>query len=503
MKISLQTEIANPNPEFLIKSIAEQGYSLETALADLIDNSISANADKIEILSRIDAHPFTLFISDNGNGMDVDSLRKNMQLPSRSIEEMRTSKDLGRFGLGLKTASFSQTRCFTVISRKKGEKKYTALSWDVDYLKKTGEWKIIINSEEEIEDILHSYHDLSTGHLNCFDDFTSNTLIVWKGLYKYEDYDNIPDGQDALKTDITQKTEKYLALVFHRFMERSVNPLQIRINNIRVKPFNPFPVERSDFRGLEPSHGDPKNGYIKIQGFVLPNCSIKESKDGLNIWNPEGKSLIDMEGIYIYRAERLILFGGWHGVIKKESRLQLARLKVDIDNNSDLFFHLNVAKSQIDIPYKLRGAFYRCVVNLREEAKKEFYNYGIKAHVNNNKADKALLYNKIATNKGILLVINDDFPLLKNLRESLTKEQRADLNLILRMSNFLINKIRLADNIEIISGEAIKDDSTEEILQSLQKLLEIGYTKEQIKRDILPGIGYDRSIPEQISNLLK
>jgi signal transduction histidine kinase len=73
-------ELANPNPEFLIKSIAEQGYSLETALADLMDNSITANATRIEVLTKIDKEPFVLFLSDNGDGMDKVSLKKNMQL---------------------------------------------------------------------------------------------------------------------------------------------------------------------------------------------------------------------------------------------------------------------------------------------------------------------------------------------------------------------------------------------------------------------------------------
>lgn len=496
-----QTETANPNPEFLIKSIAEQGYSLETALADLVDNSISANADKIEILSKIDEAPFTLFLSDNGEGMNAESLKKNMQLPSNSVEENRAAGDLGRFGLGLKTASFSQTRRFTVLSRPKGEKKYNALTWDVNYLKETGEWRIIINSEEEIENMLRSYQELSAAHLNRFYDFIPNTIIVWEGLYKFENYGDIPNGQDALKTEITQKTGEYLALVFHRFMERTVNPLQIRINNIIVKPFNPFPTaERNDLRALEPSHGDMSNGYIRIEGFVLPNSSIKETKEGLSIWTPKDKSLIDMEGIYIYRSDRLILFGGWHGVIKKESKLQLARLKVDIDNNSDLLFHLNVAKSQINIPYKLRSAFYRSIINLKDEAKKEFYNYGIKTFVNTKKNDKTLLYNKVPTNQGVLLLINDDFPLLKNLRESLTKEQRADLNFILKISNSLINKIRLVENVKVISETG--NNSTEEFVEVIKKLLHIGHTKEQIKKDILPSIGYGNNIPEEISNLL-
>lgn len=498
---NIQTEEANPNPELLIKSIAEQGYSMETALADLIDNSISANATKIEILSKIETEPFVLFITDDGDGIDADSLKRCMQFPSQSVDIERDSSDLGRFGLGLKTASFSQTRCFTILSRKKGEKEYNALTWDVNYLKQIGEWRIIVNSKNEIDRLLDSYKTTSSAYLNSFDEFSPNTIIIWQGLYKFEDYGDVTQIQTILKTEITEQTTEYLSLVFHRFMERNINPLQIRINNVRVKPFNPFPEERTDIRTLEPSHGE--TGFLKIQGFVLPNVSIKESKEGLNIWTLKNKSLMDMEGIYIYRSDRLISFGGWNKIIKKEPKLQLARLKVDIDNNSDLLFHLNVAKSQIIIPYKLKNAFYRCIINLRDEAKKEFHNYGIKTFVNNQREDRLLLYNKMATNQGVLLVLNEDFPLLKSLKESLNKEQSADLNLILKLSVSLINTNRIGDKIEVINEQGIGDHSVEELVSSIEKLLKVGYPKDLIKKNILSAIGYGaNNMPEEISNLL-
>ena len=133
---NLLTEGATPNPEYLIKSIAEQGYNLETSLADLMDNSISSKADKIEVIINMDNEPFRLFLSDNGEGMTENELSSNMQFPSNSPENNRTNCDLGRFGLGMKTASFSQTRKFTVLSRKKGEENYAGRTWDVDFLKK-------------------------------------------------------------------------------------------------------------------------------------------------------------------------------------------------------------------------------------------------------------------------------------------------------------------------------------------------------------------------------
>jgi hypothetical protein len=500
---NIVSEDASPNPEFLIKSIAEQGYSLETALADLMDNSISANATKIEVLTKIDEEPFTLFISDNGDGMDANELRKNMQFPSKSPDQDRDLADLGRFGLGLKTASFSQTRCFTVLSRKKGSYKYSGLTWDVKHLKEIGKWRIIINSEEEIEDALNLYNTISENHSNKFEDFSPNTIVVWKGLYKFENYINILNKQDALKNEMTTNTSEYLSIVLHRFMEREKDPLRIRINNILVKPFNPFPTENSELRVLEPLQRNFGNDVVKIQGFVLPNSSIKETKEITNIWTPENKSLMDMEGVYIYRADRLILFGGWNGIIRKMPRLQLARLKVDIGNKLDHLFHLNVAKSQVIIPYDLKQAFYRAIITLKEEAQKEYYNYGIRAFVNKTRTDEMQLYNRIATNKGILLIINNEFPLLKALRKTLSKEQTSDINFILKITSTLINKVRQVDNIEL-TGDNEKDGiSHEEIIKSLKKLIELGYKKEQIKKDILPNLGIKNNIPEDISNLLK
>ncbi len=491
---------ANPNPEFLIKSIAEQGYSLETALADLMDNSITANASRIEVLTKIDIEPFTLFLSDNGDGMSKESLRKNMQFPSKSPEDLRDSSDLGRFGLGLKTASFSQTRAFTVLSRKKGTKFFSGLTWNVKHLKDSGKWEMIINSDKEITEILEQYNNISNDHQNSSNDFIPNTIVVWKGLYKFENFLDVKNKQDALKEEITNTTSEYLSIVFHKFMERQSNPLIIRINNTLVKPFNPFP--KSNLRELEPLQKEFGKDIVKIQGFVLPNSSIKETKENSNPWTPHNKSLMDMEGLYIYRADRLILFGGWNGLIKKMPRLQLGRLKIDIGNKVDHLFHLNVAKSQINIPHDLKNSFLRAIVDLKAEAQKEYFNHGLKTFTQRPSEHSSELFYKTATNKGVLLRINDEFPLLKSLKSSLNNKQKAELNFILKMSSNLINKVRQVDNVEI-TGNAEKDGiSIDEIVKSINELLNLGMSKEQIKKDILPNLGIEINAHEEISNLL-
>jgi hypothetical protein len=492
-------ELANPNPEFLIKSIAEQGYSLETALADLMDNSITANATRIEVLTKIDIEPFILFLSDNGDGMDKESLKKNMQFPSKSPEDSRDADDLGRFGLGLKTASFSQTRMITVLSKKKGSEKFFGITWDVNHLKRSGKWEMIINSEEEINKIVEQYNSISKDHLNSCSEFIPKTIVVWKGLYKFENYVNEKNRQDALKEEITNTTSEYLSIVFHKFMERQKNRLVIRINNSLVSPFNPFPIENSSLRALEPLQKEFGKDFVKIQGFVLPNTSIK---DDSNTWTPQNKSLMDMEGLYIYRADRLILFGGWNGLIKKMPRLQLGRLKIEIGNKVDHLFHLNVAKSQINIPHDLKISFLRAIVDLKTEAQKEYFNHGLKSFQQRPTEYSSELFYKTATNKGVLLKINDEFPLLKSLKNSLSSKQKAELNFILKISSNLINKVRQVDNIEI-TGDPEKDGiSLDDIVKSIKELLNLGLSKEQIKKDILPNLGLKNNLPEAISTLL-
>lgn len=497
-------EPADPNPEYLIKSIAEQGYSLESALADLMDNSISANANKIEVLLKMDQEPFTLFIADNGLGMDEDELKSNMQFPSNSPEESRKSSDLGRFGLGMKTASFSQTRCFTVISKKQGTEKYSARTWDVNYLKEKGKWNLIVNSQEEIDLMIEQYCTLNETYLNKFNEFEANTIIVWKGLYKFENYLEKEYRQVAIKKQITEVTSDYLSLVFHRFMENIKNPLLIRINNNLIEPFNPFPKEVPDFRPIEYKQKNFSTDTIKIEGFVLPSRSINESK-GISIWTTKNRSLTDMEGIYIYRSNRLIHFGGWNGIIKKAPRLQLARLRVDIGNTVDHLLHLNVAKSQIEIPLDLTAAFEKYIDELKIHAEREFYNRGIRNFSTNRKENNIQLFERKSSNKGTLLEINKNFPLLNTLMNDLTKDQQSKLNMIIRMINTRVNDIRQTHEDKTFVGIEEQDGvSTNDVILCIKELIRCGIPINLIKNDILPNLGFKiNTLPSEINNLLE
>ncbi|PKQ65915.1 ATP-binding protein [Labilibaculum filiforme] len=497
-------EDASPNPEYLIKSIAEQGYSLETSLADLMDNSISANADKIEVLIDTESVPFTLFMADNGNGMSEESLRNNMQFPSNSPDSKRNADDLGRFGLGMKTASFSQTRKFTVLSKKRGTTNFSARTWDVEYLKSNG-WKIIVNSQDEIQSLVSQYKKLSSEYLSEFSDFEPNTIVVWRGLYKFENYLAEKNRTEALHKEITQVTTDYLSLVFHRFLEDKNNPLNIRINNHLIEPFDPFPIRESDFRPMEPKQGGFSTEIIKIEGFVLPSRSIEESKSSNSIWTTKYRGLMDMEGIYIYRANRIILFGGWNGLIRKAQRLQLARIKVEVGNSVDHLLHLNVAKSQIVIPHELKKAFESTINELKVEAEREFYNRGIRKFSGDRSHNQVQLFERISSNKGVLLALNENFPLIKLLNESLSEGQRSQLKLIMKMTNTRINHIRHVHEEKEFVGIEDKDGvSLCELKNNVEQLLASGIDKGMIKNEILPHLGFSYvSIPDEVKTLIK
>lgn len=497
-------EDATPNPEFLIKSIAEQGYSLETALADLMDNSISANANNIEILVDIQKEPFTLYLADDGDGMNESKLKAAMQFPSSSPEHERKNDDLGRFGLGMKTASFSQTRRFTVLSRIKGEEKYSARTWDVDILK-SKEWKLLVNSEAEIEEIVSNYRNLSNAYLNSFERYKPNTIVMWNGLYKFENYIENVNRQDAIKKEITEITSEHLSLVFHRFLERNRSPLKIRINNQILAAFNPFPIEENDFRPIEYKLRNFGTDVIKIEGFVLPSRSMDEAKNGLSKWTTKYRSLMDMEGVYIYRANRIILFGGWNGLIKKAPRLQLARLRVDIGNSVDHLLHLNVAKSQVIIPHDLKQAFENYIEELKIEAEREFYNRGIRKFPESKKGGKTSLFEKKASNRGSVLELNVEFPLVLNLLNDATAPDRAKIYTLIRMINTTINEIRKTHENKNFVGVFEEDGiSIGDLILSIKDLKNSGLDNEFIRKEFLPMMGYKiDSLPSEILEVLK
>jgi hypothetical protein len=501
-----QFENADPNPEYLITSIAEQGYSMETALADLIDNSIYAKADKIEILTDFsEPESMGLFITDNGEGMTAVELANNMKFPSSSVNRKRDKSDLGRFGLGLKTASFSQTRKFTVLSRKK-KGNYSARTWDVDYLRECGEWRVIINTNEEINQILNRYRNCTNNFSGMYADYEPNTLIFWQGLYKFQNFINPENREKALVDQLNQITREYLGIVFHRFMQKTSNPLQIRINHWLVEYFDPFPFpKRKDLRTLGEFTKSFKGDIFRVEAFVLPSAAIKEEKKNGG-WVTPNRNLMELEGLYVYRGDRIIYFGGWNGVIKRQANLQLARLKVDLGNINDDIFQLNVAKSKIAIPYELNRGFLEKVVLLRSEARKEYFNQGLRdVSSSKNEVKETVFKKELTTKHGPVLELNIGYPTIKSFMDSLNTSQQKQINMIYRLINVSINKLLdKHEDKEFIGVEEEDKISIDSLITYIKQLKNAGFEKDKIKALAFTDLGFkETNLPIELINLLK
>ena len=166
-------ETLEPRADILMTAIRSIGYTFESALADIIDNSISSGASNIHInFSSIS--PAYISILDDGCGMNLDELRQAMKYGSKDVREKREKEDLGRFGLGLKTASLSQCKRLTVISKKDGH--IYGARWDLDIIQNKQAWVLEVLSETEVEE---AYPRSTFIPLRDLQTYETGTIVLW------------------------------------------------------------------------------------------------------------------------------------------------------------------------------------------------------------------------------------------------------------------------------------------------------------------------------------
>lgn len=339
---------AEPEASSMIETFRAIGYSIQSAVADIIDNSISAGAKNIWIDFEWKGADTWLSIKDNGSGMNNEELIQAMRPGSRNPNEERNSKDLGRFGLGLKTASFSQCRKLSVIS-KKADSSAFYWTWDLDFVNQTGKWELIKYVPEHF--------------LGSLDDFVSGTSIIWSDLDRLVKNLHEHDKSALNKfLQIMEQVKKHLAMVFHRFIEN--NRIKIFFQQREIEAWNPFLI---DDTATQKFPEEPlQNNQVKIRGFVLPHKSkLTEEEfrkaEGSKGWN-------EQQGFYIYRNERLLLAGEWLGMFRKEEHYKLARIMIDLPNNLDEEWQIDIKKSVARPPLVLRDQLKAYANKVRSQA---------------------------------------------------------------------------------------------------------------------------------------
>ena len=328
-----------PYAPLLIESMRSLGYSFDTAIADLIDNSVSAQAKNINIMLDPSDDP-QLIIFDDGNGMDAVSLEEALRFGSQGPVQIRSEFDLGRFGLGLKSASLSQCRRLIVASKQEGA--LCCFSWDLDEVEKTNDWSILEYSQEEITQL---------PSIELFDTVKTGTFVL------LQNFDRISaSSHDVKKTldALIETAEDHLSLVFHRII--SEDKVSIIINGRSIEPKDPFLENHKSTQRLREQSVSIDDKKITLQPYILPHLSKLSREDLRKVGGTD--DLRTNQGFYIYRCKRLIIWGTWFRLLSKEELNKLARVKVDIPNSLDEIWSIDVKKSTANLPDKIRKNLY-------------------------------------------------------------------------------------------------------------------------------------------------
>ncbi len=325
-----------PDPESLTQALRGVGYSLETAIADIIDNSISAGAKNISVkMSRATGGSEAgIVVVDDGRGMNREELIQAMKLGSISPLRPRDRSDLGRFGLGLKTASFSQCRRLTVFSRQNGED--SSFAWDLDDVASKGEW--ILEERTPVAPIV----GIEGNH---------GTAVVWGKIDRVHAMDS--NSSDQEWNALRQRVATHLGLIFHRFLTNE--SIRIDLDGRAILAMDPFACGADAGKPCDfPVETWPETGAIKatLQCFVLP---LKPAGGKTRYLKGEEDDL-GLQGFFIYRGNRLLQAGGWLGFkgFRVADDYKLARIRLDFENDGDAEWRVDIKKSKATPPAEMR-----------------------------------------------------------------------------------------------------------------------------------------------------
>lgn len=353
-----------PNAGAMIESLRGLGYTPAGALADVIDNSIAAGSTEIALFFTWSGGNSQIAIVDNGHGMDGEELERAMRLGDRNPLEQRSANDLGRFGMGLKTASFSQCRRLTVASKRNGGTH--CLRWDLDVLaaSRDGGWHLLEGPAEE-----------STFILDHLARHSSGTVVAWERLDRI-----VTAGfseQDFL--DLIDRIEHHLSVVFHRYLSGMQPHIRITINGRSIAPWDPFlaahPATWSSPLDKLTVNGSP----VEVQCHVLPHRDRMDAQTYKLTAGPEGWTA--HQGFYVYRNKRLLVAGSWLGLGEerpwtREEAYRLARIRLDILNETDADWKIDIRKSTARPPAAIRYRLMRIAQDVRERARRVFAHRG-------------------------------------------------------------------------------------------------------------------------------
>jgi len=463
----MKIEKVLPNVANFIKSIRDVGYTFEVAVADIIDNSISAKASFIKILA-LSTPKLQVNILDNGYGMDEKELVEAMRLASKNPNTQRGKNELGKFGLGLKTASFSQCKKLTVISKK--DNLTFIKQWDLDYIEEKNDWFLITPNIEDYKDN-SCYQELQN--------LQSGTLVIWENIDRYKK-DKFSSKIDGLMT--------HLSLVFHRFLQKSFNPLHIYINNNKLKPFNPFNPDNMATLEKKTEIVRFSNHKIEITPYILPHHS-KVSKSEWDYY-ATNDGYTKSQGFYLYRENRLLIYGTWWGLLKPSDATKLVRIQIDISNRQDELWGIDVKKSTANPIPELRQDLKRI---LQESIKDGIKPYSKRAKKIQDKTT-INLWDLAINDKKIYFKINKEHPIYNKLKDKISSDIEILFDIYLKSLEHYMPleaiEYHIQHNSKNISQKELLTDNDIDLL--IKQLKDVGMDSDDIEKLLKTDIFRDK-----------
>ena len=401
--------VKEPPAKTLITGIRAIGYSFSTAVADIIDNSISAKAHQVDVITEVGgSSPYVQFL-DDGIGMNYEELENAMLLGSSRDGREDSELELGRFGLGLKAASLSQCRIFTVVS-KVGDECH-AITFDLNLIEKENKWNLRVLDTNEIN-LLPNIEKLY--------EYSSGTLVIWQEFDKIQGHSK--KFEDTFREMIAE-AKKHVELVFHRFYVSH----DINFNFRRIEKRDPFLCGSAPRQQTGHTERLKVNGnYIDVTPYTLPFWNTITDEEKALLGYP--KSIHDDQGFYIYRNKRLISWGSWFRMGLKSEQNKLARVQVDIPSTLDSIWMLDVKKSSARIPDVIREELRASVKDSFLRSKKTVRFPGLKEQ----RAENPVWIRTINMHeKTAIYSVNRDNPLVVELFENLGRGEARLLEILL------------------------------------------------------------------------
>jgi len=464
----LKTEPSVPSAESMVLSLRAMGYDLSTAIADLIDNSISAHAQIITIdFSWNSGNPWIL-ISDNGDGMSKSELKKAMKPGSQSPNDVRESDDLGRFGLGLKTASWSQCKKMTVLTLK--DEKFSNRCWDLNHVTSEDKWELLINLSEKTRELM----------LKRLSDYNSGTAVLWENLdriigdFDGEDHESM---KDSFQEKMVNTVKEHLQMVFHRYLS-GPSSKKIIIGSYQCEPWDPFLIHHKSTEEI--STEKYQDDKIIITPYILPHSSKMTDIQKMEAQGPRGWAL--QQGFYVYREKRMIICGGYLDLeLKPMDHHRLCRIRVDITNDLDHEWRVDVKKATASPPLTYRGRLMRIAESTREKSSKR---YRARTSVSNTITKRSIndnIWNRKRIGTKYLYKINRKSPAIEYLREK-SGLSNSNLNAILHLVERTVpHRSITVDNNDLNDSTVDIPDNDVTPPQSLIEMA-IGFVEDEIKR---------------------